>query len=227
MRRYQELIDTAIIQDLMYYNTVISTAKSIQDLQPGLDKLYSNNALKMLNAKYIIIDGQMAPATNNKALGNAWFAETPLMVSNPNEEISTIKKIDPAKQAIIDSRFKNQITKTSYPPAAGDKIELKSYMPNELVYNYTSDGDRMAIFSEIYYPAGWKAYIDGVEKDYFRANYVLRGMIVPSGNHEIKFVFKPSSYYTGETVSLASSLIFILLIAGYIGYSLKYKTKPE
>lgn len=227
IRRYQELIDSSIIQDLMYYNSVISTAKSMQELQPALDKLNGNTALKMLNAKYFIIDGQMAPAMNNKALGNAWFAETPVLVSNPNEEISTIKKIDPAKQAIVDSRFKNQITKTSYPVAAGDTIELKSYLPNELVYKYSSAGDRMAIFSEIYYPAGWKAYIDGVEKDYFRANYVLRGMIVPAGSHEIKFEFKPASYYTGETVSLASSLIFILLVAGYIGYSLKSKTKPE
>jgi hypothetical protein len=227
IRRYQELIDSTIIQDLMYYNSVISTAKSIQDLQPGLDRLNSNNALKMLNAKYFIIEGQMAPAMNNNALGNAWFTETPVMVANPNEEISMIRKIDPAKQAIIDSRFKNQITKISYPVAAGDKIELKSYQPNELIYKYSSEGDRMVMFSEIYYPAGWKAYIDGVEKDYFRANYVLRGMIVPAGNHEIKFEFKPASYYTGETISLASSVIFILLVVGYLGYSLKKKTKPE
>jgi len=96
-----------------------------------------------------------------------------------------------------------------------------------LTYKYSSQGERLAVFSEIYYPAGWKAYIDGVEKSYFRTDYVLRGMIVPGGNHEIKFEFKPSSYYIGDSISLVSSLIFILLVAGYFGYTLRNKTKPE
>lgn len=104
---------------------------------------------------------------------------------------------------------------------------LISYKPNELIYKYSSQGERLAVFSEIYYPAGWKAYVDGAEKSYFRTNYVLRGMVVPGGNHEIKFEFKPSSYYVGDTISLASSLIFILLVAGYFGYSFRNKTKPE
>jgi hypothetical protein len=227
IRRYQELIDSLIIPDLMFYNIAISTAKSLADLQPALKILNSNNALKMLNAKYFIIDRQMDPVMNNYALGNAWFAETPLIVADPNEEISSVKKIDPAKQAVIDKRFKNQISGTSYPLATGDKIELTSYKPNELIYRSSSQGERIAIFSEIYYPAGWKAYIDGTEKSYFRANYVLRGMVVPAGNHEIKFVFRPSSYFVGNTVSLASSLIFILLLAGYFGYSLRNIKKPE
>jgi hypothetical protein len=226
IERYQELIDSSIIQDLFFYQTAISTAKSMADIQPALLRLSSNNALKMLNAKYFIIDGKMAPEINNNAMGNAWFAETPLLAANPNEEISLINKFDPAKQAIIDTRFKDQITNVTYPVTPGDKIELTSYKPNELVYKYTSAGEKLAVFSEIYYPAGWKAYIDGTEKPYFRTNYVLRGMIVPGGSHEIKFEFKPSSYYVGDTVSLACSLIFILLVAGYFGYSLRNKTKP-
>jgi uncharacterized membrane protein YfhO len=104
---------------------------------------------------------------------------------------------------------------------------LTSYEPDELIYKYSSQGERLAVFSEIYYPAGWKAYIDGAEKSYFRTNYVLRGMIVPAGNHEIRFKFKPGSYNFGNTVSLASSLIFILLVAGFIGYSIRNKTRPE
>jgi hypothetical protein len=227
IRRYQELIDSAISKDLIFYNTAISSAKSLEDLQPALFRLKSNNALKMLNTKYLIVDGQMAPEINKNALGNAWFAETPLIVANPNEEISLINKFNPAKQAVIDTRFKSQIINTSYPGAAGDTIILISYKPNELIYKYSSQGERLAVFSEIYYPAGWKAYLDGAEKSYFRTNYVLRGMVVPGGNHEIKFEFKPSSYYVGDTISLASSLIFILLVAGYFGYSFRNKTKPE
>jgi hypothetical protein len=223
IRRYQELIDSAIIQDLIFYDKISRTAKSIGDLQPALDKLKSNNALKMLNTRYLIIDGQMAPELNNNALGNAWFAETPMIVQNPNEEISSINKFNPAKQAIVDTRFKGQITKTSYPGTPGDTIILTSYKPNELIYKYSSTGERLAVFSEIYYPAGWKAYIDGAEKSYFRTNYILRGMIVPSGTHEITFKFKPASYYAGNSISLASSLIFILMVAGYYGYSLRKK----
>lgn len=85
----------------------------------------------------------------------------------------------------------------------------------------------LAVFSEIYYPAGWKSYIDGKESKYFRTNYVLRGMIVPSGNHEIKFSFKPSSYVVGNKISLASSIVFILLLSGYFITKMKIKPKSE
>jgi hypothetical protein len=227
IRRYQELIDSVIIKDMVYYNSLLSNAKVLEDLQPALLRLYSNTALKMLNAKYIIINPQMVPAVNNNVLGNVWFADTPVFVANPNEEISSMGKFDPAKQAVVDIRFKSQIANNSYTVAAGDTIMLISYKPNELIYKYSSLGERLAVFSEIYYPAGWKAYVDDVEKSYFRTDYILRGMVVPGGNHEIKFEFKPSSYYIGDKVSLASSLIFILLVAGYFGYSFRNKPKPE
>jgi hypothetical protein len=226
IKRYQDLIDSAIIGDVVLYQTALGKVKTIQDLallDPLLSKLNSNNALRMLNTKYFIIDGQIAPAVNTLALGNAWFVATPLMVSNPNEEISMINKFDPKNQAIIDKRFKDQITSAVYQPAPGDTISLTSYKPNELTYKYSSQGERLVVFSEIYYPAGWKAYIDGAEKPYFRTDYVLRGMIVPAGNHEITFRFKPASYTTGNTVQLASSLIFILLVAGYSGFLLRNK----
>ena len=225
IRRYQELCDSAIYQDLYFYDNALNSAKSLEDLQPGLKKLETNNALKMLNAKYFIINGQMAPVINTNALGNVWFVETPIIAKNANEELSTVNKINPAAQAVIDVRFKNQVTNASYPVAPGDTIMLTSYKPNELIYKYSSKGERLAVFSEIYYPAGWKAFIDGAEKSYFRTDYVLRGMVVPAGNHEIKFVFRPASYYTGNTVSLASSIIFILLIAGYTGYTIRSKPK--
>jgi hypothetical protein len=227
LRRYQELIDSSIIQDMMVYNNLLSTAKSLQDLQPAIQRLNSNNALKMLNTKYLIIDPQMTPLINNNALGNVWFSQSPVLVQNANEEISWIKKFDPARQAIIDARFKNQITAGNYPISESDKIELVSHKPDELVYKYSAQGERLVVFSEIYYPAGWKASIDGNEKSYFRTDYVLRGMVVPAGDHVIKFTFEPSSYYLGNKVSLASSLIFILLFVGYIVVLLKNKSKTQ
>ena len=160
-------------------------------------------------------------------LGNAWFVETPVIVENANEELSSINRIDPSKVAVIDKLFKDQIKNSSYPVSQGDKLELKSYKSNELIYSSRSQGENLAVFSEIYYPAGWKSYIDGKESNYFRTDYVLRGMIIPAGEHEIKFRFEPSSYITGNRISMISSLLFILLAAGYILVQLKTKSKAE
>jgi uncharacterized membrane protein YfhO len=111
--------------------------------------------------------------------------------------------------------------------AVGDSIRLISYKPNELIYESNTNGEDLAVFSEIYYPAGWKCYIDGRESKYFRTDYVLRGMILPAGKHEINFIFKPSSYTTGNRISLFSSVIFLLLAAGYIAFRLTTKDKAE
>jgi len=225
LERYQELIDSSIYQDLMFYNTIINTAKSLEDLQPALQKFYSNNALNMLNAKYFIISGQMAPEINRNALGNAWFVEKPVIVENANREISAINKFDPSKEAIIDLKFKDQIVKSAYPVSENEKIELVSYQPNELIYKSSAREEKLAVFSEIYYSAGWKAFIDGKESKYFRTDYVLRGMVVPSGDHEIKFSFKPSSYIVGNKISLASSVLLIVLFAGY--FVSRFLMKPK
>jgi uncharacterized membrane protein YfhO len=96
-----------------------------------------------------------------------------------------------------------------------------------LHYKYVAREEKLAVFSEIYYPAGWKCYIDGKESKYFRVDWVLRGMVVPAGDHEIKFAFKPASYYVGNKISLASSVLLILLFAGYFFTKFKMKSKPE
>lgn len=224
IRRYNELIDTALYPEINKIFSEAQNAKTLQEIEPFLA---GKNAINMLNTRYVIFRSTFPPLLNPYALGNVWFAETPLLVANPNEEISLINKINPAREAVIDTRFKSQITSSGYPGTAGDTIMLISYKPNELIYKYSTAGERLAVFSEIYYPAGWKAYLDGTEKSYFRTDYVLRGMVIPGGTHEIKFVFKPSSYYLGDSVSLASSIIFVLLVAGYFGFMLRGKPKQE
>ncbi len=224
MERYQELIDTALSHNLQLIQMVGNNAKTLEDFQTVFN---GTSALNMLNTKYIIYNPEAPPLVNLKALGNAWFAETPVLVENANMEISSINKFDPLKEAVIDDIFKDQITKPSYPVSEQDKIELISYRADELVYKYSANEEKLAVFSEIYYPAGWKAYIDGKECNYFRTNYVLRGMIVPSGNHEIKFSFEPSSYITGNKISLASSILLILLIAGFLVSKILIKSKSE
>ena len=183
--------------------------------------------LNMLNTKYVIYNSAALPLINQYALGNAWFVEKPVIVENANQEISSVKSINPSKEAIINTTFKNQITKSFFPVQENEKIELVSYQPDELLYKYSAREEKLAVFSEIYYPAGWKCYLDGKESSYFRTDYVLRGMVVPAGDHEIKFTFKPASYYVGNKISLASSVLLILLCAGYFLAKFKMKSKPE
>ena len=224
LKRYQELIDSSLVRDLTLFQTVGSKAKSLDDLQKVF---YGTPALNMLNTKYIIYNPEVYPITNPNALGNAWFADTAVIVENANEELSDLNKINPAKKAVIDKLFKDQLKNSLYPVSDGDKIELKSHKLNELVYHSKSQGEKLAIFSEIYYPAGWKSYLDGKRTNYFRADYVLRGMIIPAGEHEIIFRFEPASYLMGNKISFASSLLFVLLAVGYFLYGMKMKSKAE
>ncbi|HOW41321.1 MAG TPA: hypothetical protein PL123_12320 [Bacteroidales bacterium] len=220
LKRYQELIDTSLSMNIGLIQTIGSSAKTIEDFESAFN---GTSALNMLNTKYVIYNPDAPPLVNNKAYGNAWFVETPQIVENAAEEISGINKTDLSKVALIDRKFCELLSKPSYPVQPGDTISLVSYKPNRLVYTASSKSGNLAVFSEIYYPAGWKCFIDGKESDYFRADYVLRGIIVPEGSHEIEFRFEPSSYINGNRISYASSGIFILLIAGYVVMNLRKK----
>jgi len=222
LKRYKELIDSSIFRELNLFSASADKAKTIDELLPVFSE---TNALNMLNTKYLIYNPEAPPLVNRFAMGNAWFVEKPLFVENANNELSAVNSLDLSGEAAIDVRFRDQVKAPAYTAGTNDSIWLVSYQPNELVYKYSAEGEKLAVFSEIYYPAGWKCYIDGRESEYFRANYVLRSMVVPGGEHEIKFVFKPSSYYTGNKVSLASSILLMLLIAGYIASGIIKKSK--
>jgi hypothetical protein len=226
MERYQELIDSCIYPELGAFSVVARKAKSIEELQGALDNI-PFPALNMLNTKYVIYNPEAAPLINQHASGNAWFVEKPVIVDNANKEISSINLFNPAKEAIIDKSFKDLITKPSYPVMENEKIALISYQPDELIYKYSAVAEKLAVFSEIYYPAGWKCYVDGKESKYFRTDWILRGVVAPAGDHEIKFIFRPASYYTGNKVSLASSVLLILLFAGYFFAKINRKVKSE
>jgi hypothetical protein len=232
LKRYQELIDSSISRELGLFQVTFKAAgeqvKTYDDLIPLLMPLFNRTSvLNMLNAKYVILDPKAPPVVNPHAMGNAWFVEKPLMVDNANMELASVNKIDPSREAVIDARFREQVKGSIYPVTGNDKIELVSYQPNELEYKYTAEGEKLAVFSEIYYPAGWKCFIDGKESEYFRTNYVLRGMILPGGTHQVKFAFEPSSYMNGNKISLASSLLLILLAAGYFFSRFIKRSKSE
>jgi uncharacterized membrane protein YfhO len=189
---------------------------------------FSNTpGLNMLNAKYVIWPPDAFPIDNEKAMGNAWFVEQPVFVENANEEIMAINRTDLNNQAIIDNQFRNLVPKSFFPHSDGDNIMLTSYKANEIVYSSQSSDEKLALFSEIYYPAGWKSYVNGVETPHFRANYVLRAMVIPSGNNEIVFKFDPASYRLSNKIAYASSGIFVLLIIGHIFSIVRKKRKFE
>ena len=206
LRRYQELIDHHLSEGNM-------------------------DVLNMLNTKYFIVAGQNRmpePELNMDALGNAWFVDEVKMVENADEEIDALTDFEPEKTAVVDKRFASNVEGFVYKADSSAKIELTAYQPNKLKYSFESATDQLTVFSEIYYDKGWNAYIDGKKSPYFRADYVLRAMVIPAGNHEIEFRFEPKVFAVGEKVAFASSLLLILMLLGLAGTGLwKFIKTPK
>jgi hypothetical protein len=199
-----------------------------QDLIDRYIRAGNMNVLNMLNTKYFIVnDDKRNPIVqrNPGAMGNAWFIETIKTVNTNREELESIDSVDLSLTAFVHKDFEKDVK--GFDPIKNGTITLTSYAPDELVYKSSTPSDQMAVFSEMYYgpDKGWQAYIDGVKAPHFRADYALRAMNVPQGDHEIKFKFEPKSYKIGEIISLIFSLtiIFILL---YGLYSWLTKAEP-
>lgn len=194
LKRYQELIENHIAKSNMA-------------------------VINMLNTRYLIRADEKTHEPlvhrNPDALGNAWFVKEFRIVENADSEINALSAFNPAQTAIVDKRFLPLIGNFRITPdsTTGASVQLKSYKPNDLIYRSVSAVEQMAVFSEIYYEKGWNAYVDGKLTPHFRANYVLRGMIIPSGSHTVEFKFEPSVYYTGEKIALACSILLFLLPA--------------
>ena len=217
MQRYQEIIEYHLSPEIQQLSSRLRNIKSKADINAAFTGL---NAINMLNAKYVIINPNSAPLVNTNVLGDAWFVEKYEVVANADEEIDQIDDVDIAETAIVDQRFKKLLPGELSKDTTAT-IKLQSYTPDKLVYTTSANNDQLAVFSEIYYPKGWIAKIDGVKSPHFRADYILRAMIIPAGNHEITFEFKPKSYKIGNKISFASSLIMLLAIAGIIGVEIK------
>jgi len=199
LRRYQELFETHVEkQNIAVWN--------------------------MLNTRYVIVpdeNKQPVAQQNPMALGNAWFVSQYKLVDNADQELAALNGFDPASLAIVDKKFQEQLKSWAPGKDTLDYIRLTEYQPNDLKYKYNSKKDGLAVFSEIYYPKGWNAYVDGKETPHFRANYILRAMVLPAGEHTVEFKFEPSAYYVGETVSKISSILLILLVLGGIAWGVK------
>jgi len=217
MKRYNELVSYGIDPEIQLFREKSRTIGSLDSLTAFLP------IINMLNTKYFIYDLNSPPLVNPHALGNAWLVKEVKFVSNANEEISSLDKLDPKTTAVVNKNSEKDLD--GYQSGSGEgEIKLTEYQPNFLKYEATvNSSPQLAVFSEIYYPKGWKSYIDGKETKHIQANYVLRAMIIPAGKHQIEFKFEPSSYYLGNKVSFASSILLLLAVAGYFVYQFKFK----
>ena len=209
LRRYQEVIENHLAPEMQ---------QMVQGLQAGQqpDSVFSRlSVINMLNTRYIIYDVNSAPLANSHAMGNAWFVGSYQLVKNADEEMATLKEIDPSAEAVIDQRFSGFVEGKTFQKDENGKIVLTECQPNYLKYEVETGSEQLAVFSEIYYDKGWNAFIDGQKMPHFRVDYILRAMVIPAGKHTVEFKFEPKSYFTGNKISLASSLLLILAVAGY------------
>jgi hypothetical protein len=208
MKKYQEVVEFYISKEIQKFQTGLQGAKSINDILPVFNNI---PVLNMLNTKYVIYDPNAQPLVNPAAQGGAWFIENVKWVETADDEMIGLGEVDLRNTAVIRNDQKNVIGKVGN---GNGSINLVSYDLDKLVYQSSSTSDQVAVLSEIWYPVGWIATIDNQEVEIGRANYLLRTISIPAGEHKIEFVFAPNSYYLGENIALAGSSLLIILIFG-------------
>jgi hypothetical protein len=211
MRRYQDLYDSCLGPQLRQLMT---------DGQTGQFDFSKYTVFNMLNTKYFMYGpGKNNIIRNPMANGPAWFVREVRPVNSASEELAAVRNADTRLVAVIDvAMFHPQ------PPAAFDStsvITLTDRKPYSFTYESNSANDGLAVFSEIFYPKGWIATIDGKEATIMRANYVLRALNVPAGRHTIVFSFEPRPYTVGNKVTMASSWLLLTVVIGCLGWSLR------
>jgi hypothetical protein len=198
LRRYQDLISEHIMQMNM-------------------------SVINMLNTKYFIVpdaNKNPVPQYNPNAMGNAWFVDSVLIVNTPNEECDALNEINIRNTAVLDVKFADFVKDFVSAKDSAAQVQFLSYKPDALEYQTTSTQEGIVVFSEIYYPYGWHAYIDGQPVEHFRVNYVLRALNVPAGEHHIRFEFSPDILKKAEPISLACIFIIYGTIIFGIGYGI-------
>lgn len=236
LQRYQDIIENCLYQEIEMLSRRLEGVQTMEQAQMAMESYYP--VLSMLNTKYIIINGSLPPLVNRHALGNAWFADTLVTAQGARMEMELLKGADPAREAVIEQRFMTQeflgscLAHNDIRPDSSSTISLVSYAPNRLVYEYSSNRDALAIFSEIYYPEGWKAVLkesDGKESELpiFRADYILRGLCLPAGSGEITFTFNPDSFVKGERCSMASSALLYAALLALLGTTFYNKLRRK
>ncbi len=222
LQRYQDLIEHYLTREINGLYGQLNAADSLEAVEAWMAT--GTPVLNALNTRYVVLDGNYPPLVNEAALGAAWFVDSVVVASGPDEEIALLGAVDLRRQAVVTTpvTLNNPSVPLNDPsvilseaknlPESGDYISMTSYAPNELHYRYTAATDRLAVFSEIYYPNGWHATVDGEPLELIRANWTLRAALLPAGSHEVVMTFLPDSYRIGATVSRVASLTLLLLL---------------
>lgn len=221
LNRYEDLIQRMLLHAVQVGYMPELRNDSVRasypaELQDRLnDIVASYRVLDMLNARYIITGEQEAPVVyNTSALGSAWLVDSVAYVADADAEMAALASLDPARMAVADARFATTLGNRFGSLVPGDTIMLDSYTPNRLTYTSVARTPLLGVFSEVWFPWGWKATIDGNPVELGRVNYVLRALPVPPGRHEIVMTFDPDSLHVTGGVAYASvTLIYILLLA--------------
>ena len=252
LQRYQDLIDRYITKEIRDIYGAMEGAATVQEVAEALPE---TKVVSMLNGRYIILDGNISPVVNKYAYGNCWFVDSYIPAATPDEEIALLAHTDLHKTAVIGNDFAwaqdaiRHFEQTSNCHFELDEksphIQLTHYTPNELRYSFNTDTERAAIFSEIYYPKGWKAWIEpegaygevrnghyhpsgeGRPVELFRADWMLRGAMIPSGEGQLIMRFEPDSYQVGEDISRASSITLILLLVASAAGMIIFRRKND
>ena len=180
------------------------------------------NVINMLNTKYIVTQQGVYP--NREAMGNAWFVNDVLFVPTPDDESAALNTLDLSRTAVADEKFREVLT-CEPQPNEEDRIVLTNYQPNKLVYAANCTNNRVAVFSEIYYPEGWHLYIDGEEKEIGRVNYVLRAAVIPAGEHTVMMEFMPKAMTWDKWCYALATILMILSLGLLIGWPIYQKKR--
>lgn len=213
LKRYQELIDFQLSPELQRVIGAFGQGATQQSIDSVLAR---QPVLNMLNARYLIYADDQPPLRNRFALGSAWFVDEVREVADANAEVTTLGTIDPARTALVDARWYGEVAGAARPDPTA-RVSLTQYRTNELTYAVNSAGGGVVVFSEIWYGPDWKAEIDGQPASYVRADYVLRAMKVPAGEHVVRFYISSKPYNTGGTIASIGSYILLLLVLLALG----------
>jgi Bacterial membrane protein YfhO len=194
--------------------------RNYQDIiETKFDGKLSFNVLNILDTRYILVpsnqeNGRPQLQKNDQALGAAWLIDSLVVVADPVQELKRIDSINPSTTALISGG--KTINSRTYQRDSSSIIKLKNYNNDSVSYSFNSNSKQFAVFSEVYYPAGWNAYVDGKKVDYERVNYFLRGMEIEAGKHEISFVFEPAVYIQSSKIANLSGWAFYIVLLGGI-----------
>ena len=226
LQRYQELISAYLTREIESIYGAAEGAETVSDVEDNLPEL---PVLSALNLKYVILGDEVLPAVNHNAFGNAWFVDGTVAAGSPDEALALVGATDLRHGAVLEPADAGAAAAFGV-PAPGDTISMTSYAPNELHFRYSTSGDRLAVFSEVYYPEGWHAWLadTGAEVPVLRADWILRAAVLPAGDHELVMRFDPKSVSESAAVSRASSIgIIVLLLLAAAGALVLPKRKED